>query len=70
VDDGLLVKRAMEHLPSRYRELLVLRELKGLTYREMADAMGRPIGSVMSGLSRARRAFREALANEMKRSGE
>ena len=49
----------MSRLPDRFRELLVLRELKGLSYRELADVMGIPIGTVMSGLSRARQAFRE-----------
>jgi RNA polymerase sigma-70 factor (ECF subfamily) len=70
VDDGTLIERAMSRLPDRFRELLVLRELNGLTYRELADAMGIPIGSVMSGLSRARQAFRGALNDEMKRSRE
>jgi len=65
VDDVTLIERAMSHLPDRFRELLVLREVNGLTYRELADAMGIPIGSVMSGLSRARHAFRGALQDEM-----
>ena len=49
--------------------MIVLRELEDLSYREMADVMGIPIGTVMSGLSRARQAFRGALYNERKRSG-
>ena len=53
--------RALKTLPGRYRELLVRRELKGLSYRELSAEMGIPIGTVMSGLSRARRAFRGAL---------
>ncbi len=65
VDDGTLIKRAMSRLPDRFRELLVLRELNGLTYRELADTMDIPIGSVMSGLSRARQALRDALHDEM-----
>jgi DNA-directed RNA polymerase specialized sigma24 family protein len=55
----------MGRLPDRFRELLVLRELNGLTYRELADTMDIPIGSVMSGLSRARQALRGALHDEM-----
>ncbi|HET9191633.1 MAG TPA: sigma-70 family RNA polymerase sigma factor [Vicinamibacterales bacterium] len=55
------IERAMAHLPNRFRELLVLREMEGLSYREMADATGIPMGTVMSRLSRARRAFRNAL---------
>ena len=52
----------MRNLPDRFRELLVLRELEGLSYRELADEMGIPIGTVMSSLSRARQAFRAALS--------
>jgi RNA polymerase sigma-70 factor (ECF subfamily) len=68
-DDVRLVNQAMGNLPSRSRELLVLRELEGLSYRELADVMGMPMGTVMSSLSRAREAFRSALDHEMKRSG-
>ena len=68
-DDVTLIERAMRHLTTRARELLVLRELKGLSYREVADVMGMPMGTVMSSLSRARQAFRGALDNELKRSG-
>jgi RNA polymerase sigma-70 factor (ECF subfamily) len=68
-DDITLIKRAMHHLPDRFRALLVLRELKGLSYRELADVMGIPVGTVMSGLSRARQALRGALDHEIKRSG-
>jgi len=57
----------MSDLPERSRELLMLRELEGLSYRELAEVLGIPIGSVMSGLSRARQAFRRALAAELHR---
>src|SRR5688572_26158204 len=63
-DDATLVGRAMCHLPDRAKRLLTLRELEGLSYRELADAMDMPMGTVMSGLSRARDAFREALVKE------
>jgi RNA polymerase sigma-70 factor, ECF subfamily len=68
VDDGTRLERAIGHLSDRYRELLVQRELNGMTYRELADVTRSPIGSVMSGLSRARHALREALHKEMKRA--
>lgn len=55
------IDQALDHLPTRFRQLIVLREMEGLTYREVADAMGIPMGTVMSGLSRARRALRGAL---------
>ena len=67
-DDVTLIERAMSDLPDRFRELLVLRELEGLSYRELADAMDIPMGTVMSGLSRARQALRGALDDELKRT--
>lgn len=68
--DGVaLIERAMSSVPDRYRELLVLRELKGLSYQELAAVLGIPMGTVMSGLSRGRQAFRRALDYELKRSG-
>ena len=68
-DDVTLIERAMNSLPDRFRELLVLRELEGLSYRELADVLIIPIGTVMSGLSRARQAFRGAVDNELNRTG-
>ena len=58
--DVELIEHAMSELPDRFRALLELRELEGLSYQELADVLGIPIGSVMSGLSRARQAFRRA----------
>jgi RNA polymerase sigma-70 factor (ECF subfamily) len=46
--------RALERLPSEQRAVLVLRELDGLSYREIADALSIPAGTVMSRLARAR----------------
>jgi RNA polymerase sigma-70 factor (ECF subfamily) len=63
-----LIEHAMRDLPARFRELLVLRELEGFTYQELADVLGIPIGSVMSGLSRARHAFRRALETRLKQT--
>ena len=65
-DDVRLIEQAMSHLPDRFRELLVRRELEGLSYRDLADVMGIPIGTVMSRLSRAREALRGALDSELK----
>ena len=65
-DDASLIARAMSNLPDRGRELLVLRELEGLSYRELADVMEIRIGTVMSGLSRARQALRRAVKDELK----
>jgi RNA polymerase sigma-70 factor, ECF subfamily len=68
-DDASLIARAMRNLPNRFHQLLVLRELEGLSYRELSDVMGIPMGTVMSSLSRARQALRGALENELKPSG-
>src|SRR6185436_14525048 len=67
--DVAMIERALSTLPDRFRELLVLRELEDLSYRELADVLNIPIGTVMSGLSRARQAFRGVLDNQMKQSG-
>lgn len=68
-DDATLLARAMSNLPDRFRDLLVLRELQGLSYRELADAMRMPIGTVMSSLSRARQALRDALDKQLNQTG-
>ena len=68
-DDVTLVERAMRALPNRSRAVLALRELDGLSYREVAEAMDMPIGTVMSSLWRARQAFRGAVDMELKRPG-
>ena len=64
-----LVDDAIRTLPDRFRELLVLRELEGLSYQELADVLDIPLGTVMSGLSRARQAFRRALLLELELRG-
>jgi len=48
------VRQAVESLPVDFREVIVLRELEGLSYKEIADVAGIPIGTVMSRLARAR----------------
>ena len=50
-----LVEDAIERLPEREREVLVLKEFEGLRYREIAELLGIPIGTVMSRLYSARR---------------
>jgi RNA polymerase sigma-70 factor (ECF subfamily) len=68
-DTAAAIDHALDDLPDRFRELLILRELEGLSYREMADVMGIPLGTVMSGLSRARQGFCSAFNNQPKPSG-
>jgi RNA polymerase sigma-70 factor (ECF subfamily) len=53
--------QALEKLPPRFREVLVLRELEGCSYKEIAAIAAVPIGTVMSALSRARRQLQLAL---------
>ena len=48
------VRRAVEGLPVDHREVIVLRELEGMSYKEIAAVVGIPIGTVMSRLARAR----------------
>jgi RNA polymerase sigma-70 factor (ECF subfamily) len=67
-DDATSIARALGSLPDRFHQVLVLRELEGLSYRELADVIGIPIGTVMSRLSRAREALRGALDTERKQS--
>jgi RNA polymerase sigma factor (sigma-70 family) len=56
------VRGALEALPSDFREVLVLRELEGLSYKEIAAVVGVPIGTVMSRLARARERLQDLLA--------
>lgn len=53
--------QALERLPPAMREILVLREIEELSYKEIAEVTGAPMGTVMSGLSRARQKLRENL---------
>jgi len=48
------VQRAVQELPTDFREMIVLRELEGLSYKQIAVVVGIPIGTVMSRLARAR----------------
>lgn len=64
-DGATVVARAMHSLPARLRRVLTLREYDGLSYREVAAAIGTPVGTVMSRLSRARQALRVAVASEL-----
>jgi RNA polymerase sigma-70 factor (ECF subfamily) len=64
-DSGALVRKALEKLPTHFREVLVLRELDGMSYKEIAEVTGMPLGTVMSSLSRARGGLRRALTNLM-----
>lgn len=49
------IERALAELPSEFREVIVLREVQQLSYREISDVVGVPIGTVMSRLARGRK---------------
>jgi len=53
--DRAQVNELVAKLPAEFREVIVLREIQDLSYREIADIVGIPIGTVMSRLSRARK---------------
>ena len=57
--DTALAEAALAALPARFREVLVLREMEDLSYKEMSAVLGVPIGTVMSTLSRARERLRQ-----------
>ena len=61
--DSQSLKQALEELPVNFREVLVLRELEGLSYREIAEVSNIPPGTVMSSLSRARERLRQSLTS-------
>jgi len=61
VSDRAKLKAALESLPVRAREVIVLRELEGCSYKEISEVAGIPIGTVMSTLSRAREKLAQIL---------
>ncbi|SIT43570.1 RNA polymerase sigma factor [Paraburkholderia piptadeniae] len=62
-EDTRLVHQALEQLPVEYREVLILRELEELSYREIATIADLPVGTVMSRLARGRRKLATALTS-------
>ena len=52
-------------LPDDFREVLVLREMEDMSYREIAEITGAPIGTVMSRLARARGLLRKRIGHEL-----
>jgi len=58
------VRAAVQRLPGEFREALVLRELEGMAYKEIAAVLDVPLGTVMSRLSRARHLLMEELLPE------
>jgi RNA polymerase sigma-70 factor (ECF subfamily) len=64
--DGRALELALRELPAEFREAFLLREVEGLSYKEIADVAAVPIGTVMSRLSRARAQLRTMLGGRRK----
>ena len=62
--DADVLRAALAELPVEFREALVLRELEGLSYKEIADVADVPVGTVMSRLARARKQLQTHLARK------
>ena len=66
--DGTMIRAALDELADEFREVIVMRDIEGLSYKEIADAADLPIGTVMSRLARARaklaRSLQERIAKE------
>ena len=59
------IQNALEALPVRFREIILLCDLEEMSYQEIGETLGIPMGTVMSRLSRARKAMRELLAAKL-----
>ena len=64
MQDGERLRRAIAGLPSPFLETLVMRDVNGLSYREIAEATETPVGTVMSRLARARAMLAKTLRAE------
>ncbi len=69
VEDQQTVRQAVEELPPEFREVIVLRELEELSYKEIALITQVPIGTVMSRLARARQQLERNLASQLQPEG-
>jgi RNA polymerase sigma factor (sigma-70 family) len=67
--ESRMLREALEELPLNFREILILRELEGLSYREVAEVVNVPIGTVMSSLARGRERLREVLLRAREKEG-
>jgi RNA polymerase sigma-70 factor (ECF subfamily) len=63
-----LVNQALEELPVGFREVIVMREIEDLSYKEIASIAGIPAGTVMSRLSRGREMLKRAIETRMRRA--
>lgn len=66
-EDHELLHQTLDELPEEFREMIVLRELEGLSYKEIAGVAGIPVGTVMSRLARARERLQQRLIDRLKK---
>jgi RNA polymerase sigma factor (sigma-70 family) len=64
--DHQLLREALDELPVEFREVVVLRDLEGFSYKEIADITNIPAGTVMSRLARARERLKQLVCNRLK----
>jgi RNA polymerase sigma factor (sigma-70 family) len=60
--DSAALRQALEDLPEEFREVIVMRELEGMAYKEIAEVAEVPIGTVMSRLARGRKRLQQQLS--------
>ena len=63
--DSQMVRQALQELPIEFREVVVMREMEGLSYKEIANIVDIPMGTVMSRLARGRKRLQTLLASRM-----
>ena len=63
--DAQIVRSSLQELPVEFREVVVLREMEGLSYKEIANVVDLPLGTVMSRLARGRKRLQTLLAARM-----
>lgn len=66
--DQEMIRAALQRLPLRFREVILLCDMEEMSYQEIAGTLGIPLGTVMSRLSRARAALRELLRPHSRRA--
>jgi RNA polymerase sigma-70 factor (ECF subfamily) len=64
--DEQMIQSALERLPVQFREVILLCDVEEMSYQEIAEIIGIPVGTMMSRLSRARKSMRDLLAEKMR----
>ncbi len=67
--ESRMLQEALDSMPVNFREILILRELEGLSYKEIAEVVNVPMGTVMSSLARGRERLREILLRAREKEG-